>query len=77
MDYQIITYDSYYIYTVYLDKLDCYLKYKTADSFDDLLLQVLDWKTDSSLFVTNAVKNMLVESLFVVNKFTNSPYKSG
>lgn len=70
-----MAYDSYYIYTVYLDKLDCCLKYKKSESFDDLLLQVLDWQTDSSLSVTKAVKNMVVEALFIVKRNNFSPYK--
>jgi len=66
--YNLITFNTFYIYNVYLNKLNCYLDTIKEDSFDGLLSSVLEWDPNGNERVGNAVKNIVTTTLFVIKE---------
>ncbi|TSA56191.1 hypothetical protein D4R42_03980 [bacterium] len=67
-DYGLITFDSFYIYNIYLGKLRRYLGTASEDSFDRVLTSIVDWNPDGSKAIANALKTLITTMMFVAKE---------
>lgn len=65
-DYNLISFNTFYIYTVYLDKLEFYLNSLNKKSFDTTLTAILDWDSGGSAKISKTIQNLMVDALFLL-----------
>lgn len=65
-NYGLFTEKSFYNYLLYLNKLSDYLNNKDINNFDDIIAGVLDWQTNVSCTISGAIKNTVIDILFII-----------